>query len=59
MADYIHLSNIIQGEVIRIRERRPLEQQPDDLTALISFLQDQITSVTITSLKVSEELSEA
>ena len=59
MADYIHLSNIIQGEVIRIRERRPLEQQPDDLFALISFLQDQVTSVTVTRLKATEELSEA
>jgi hypothetical protein len=59
MADYVHLTNIIQGEVIRIRERRPLEQQPDDLFALISFLQDQVTSVTITRLKATEELSEA
>jgi len=59
MADFIHMSNIIQGEVIRIRERRPLQQQPDDLSALISFLQDQITSVTIVRLKATEELSEA
>lgn len=58
MADFTHMSNLIQGEVIRIRERRPLEQQPELLSELISFLQDEMTSVTITRLKVSQELSE-
>lgn len=59
MADYIHLSNIIQGEVIRIRERRPLEQQPELLLELREYLESQVTSVTMTRLKVSQELSEA
>jgi hypothetical protein len=58
MADFIHLTNIIQGEVLRIRERRPLEQQPELLLELIDYLNDQTTAVTITRLKVTEELSE-
>ena len=59
MADYIHMSNMIQGEVIRIRERRPLEQQPELLLELIEFMQGQITSVSTTRLKVTQELSDA
>lgn len=59
MADFTHMSNIIQGEVIRVRERRPLEQQPELLQELIDYLQGEITSVTMTRLKVSQELSEA
>ena len=58
MADYPHMSNLIQGEVIRIRERRPLEEQPELLQELIDFLRDEISSVTITRLKATEELSE-
>ncbi len=58
MADFVHMRNIVQGEVIRIRERRPLEQQPELLSELIEFLQGEITSVTITRLKATEELSE-
>ena len=57
MADFVHLSNIIQGDVIRIRERRPLEEQPELLSELIDFLRSEITSVTMTRLKVTEELS--
>ena len=59
MADFVHMNNIVQGEVIRIRERRPLEQQPALLSELIDYLQGQITSVSTTRLKVTEELSEA
>jgi hypothetical protein len=59
MADFIHMSNIIQGEVIKIRERRPLEQQPELLSELIEYLQGQITSITITRLKATGELSTA
>lgn len=59
MADYTHMSNIIQGEVIRVRERRPLQEQPQLLQELIDYLQSEITSVTMTRLKVSQELSEA
>ena len=57
MADFVHLSNIIQGDVIRIRERRPLEEQPELLSELIDFLRSEITSVTMTRLQVTEELS--
>lgn len=59
MADYIHMSNVIQGEVLRIRERRALQEQPELLQQLIDFLKDEITSVTIVRLKATEELSEA
>lgn len=59
MADYVHMSNIVQGEVIRIRERRPLEEQPELLSDLIEYLQAEIVSVTMTRLKVVQELSEA
>jgi hypothetical protein len=59
MADYIHMSNIIQGEVMRIMERRPLEQQPELLYELIQFLEGEITSITVTRLKATQELSEA
>lgn len=59
MADFTHMSNLIQGEVIRIQERRPLEQQPELLYELLQFLESEITSVTMTRLKVSQELSGA
>jgi len=58
MADYTHLTNIIQGEVIRIEERRPLEQRPELLQELIDYLSDQTVRVTITRLKAAQELSE-
>ncbi len=57
MADYIHLTNIIQGEVYRIKERRPLEARPELLSELIDYLTGQITTVTIERLKATEELS--
>ena len=57
VADFIHLNNMIQGEVIRIRERRPLEEQPQLLSELIDYLKDETTSVTMTRLKVTEALS--
>lgn len=54
MADFIHMSNIIQGEVIRIRERRPLDQQYDDLSALESFLRDQAQAVLLEKIRVKD-----
>ena len=59
MPDYIHLTNIIQGEVIKIRERRPLETQPELLSELRTYLEGQITSITITRMKVIQEQTEA
>lgn len=58
MADYIHLNNLIQGEVLRINERRPLEQRPDDFSEMIKFLEGQIIALTIARLKATQELSE-
>lgn len=56
MADYTHLTNLIQGEVIRIQERRPLAQQEEALQAMLDFLGEQVISVTITKLKVTGAL---
>jgi len=53
MVDFVHLSNIIQGEVIRIRERRPLEQQEGALEAMIVFLGEQRETVIIEKLKLT------
>jgi hypothetical protein len=58
VADFIHISNLIQGEVLRIRERRTPEQRPELLQELIEFLQGEITTVSIERLKATEELSE-
>ena len=58
MADYGHLTNIIQGEVIRITERRPPEQQPADLEELIIYLRGQAIAVAVTKLKINDELAE-
>lgn len=58
MADYQHLTNLIQGEVIRIRERRKLDDQEALLDELREFLDAQSHSVTITKLKVQDEILE-
>jgi len=58
VADYNHLTNLIQGEVIRIRERRPLLSQEELLEELIRYLKDQAQEVTITKLKVKQEISD-
>lgn len=58
MTDFIHMVNIIQGEVIRITERRPLEEQPAALEVLIAFLRDQAMRVTVTKLQVVARLPE-
>lgn len=38
MADFTHLSNLIQGAVIQIRERRPIQDQAALLDELAMFL---------------------
>jgi hypothetical protein len=58
MADFMHFTNLIQGEVIRIRERRSLSEQAALLDELNQFLEGQITSVTATKLKVKAEIEE-
>lgn len=55
MADYEHLTNLIQGEVIRVRERRPLEEQEALLEELIEYLRDQAMSVVIVKMKAKSE----
>lgn len=59
MADFIHMSNIIQGEVLRIKERRPLEERYGELEALEVFLYDQARSVVIEKIRVQDQLSTA
>lgn len=41
MADFTHLSNLIQGAVIQIRERRPIHEQAALLDELAMFLIDE------------------
>ena len=56
MTDFIHMDNIIQGEVMRIRERRPLPEQIERLDALENFLRDQQIKVLMEKLRVKELL---
>lgn len=58
MADYIHMMNIIQGKVIEIRERHPLEQQSQMLESLASFLSEQRERVLVEKLRVAQEIDE-
>lgn len=53
MTDFIHMDNIIQGEVMRIRERRPLPEQIGMLDALHKFLNDQKLKIAMEMLQVS------
>lgn len=58
MADFVHLTNLIQGEVIRILERTSPEDQQERLEELYSYLRGQCQSVLMAKLKASEEPSE-
>lgn len=58
MADYIHMMNIIQGKVIEIRERHPLEQQSQMLESLALFLSEQRERVLVEKLRVAQEIDE-
>lgn len=59
MTDYLHLKNVIQGAVIQIRERRPLEKQMALLDELVDFLADQIHEVHGTQADVVAALKKA
>lgn len=59
MADYTHMMNLIQGAVIQIRERRPLDQQHDQLEELAAFLGEQRQQILIEKLKVKQLIDEA
>lgn len=52
------MDNIIQGAVIQIVERRPVEQQEGALEALYQFLGQQQHKVLMAKLKVRESLPE-
>ena len=54
MVDFIHLSNLIQGEVLRIKERRSPEAQEGAYEAMIQFLADQRQTVIIEKLKLTQ-----
>ena len=55
MADYEHLHNLIQGEVIRITERHVPEGQEAELGELVQFLEDQRRSVLIAKIKIATQ----
>ena len=57
MADWTHLDNLIQGEVLRIKERRPPEDWDRCLKELLDFLDAQRQKVVIEKLRAAEELS--
>lgn len=57
MADYTHLSNLIQGEVIRIFERRPPAEWEAELEKLIIYLSDERQKVIIEKIRASQQLS--
>lgn len=56
MADYTHLSNLIQGEVIRIFERRPPAEWEAELEKLIIYLSDERQKVIIEKIRASQQL---
>lgn len=56
MPDYTHMDNIVQWAVIQIRERRPLEDQEEELEVLYQFLKRQCERIVIEKLKVRELL---
>lgn len=58
MADFVHMKNLIQGEVIRITERRPLEERPRLLGELMEFLSEQSNDVAAVADKAAGELWE-
>jgi hypothetical protein len=59
MCDYTHLSNIIQGAVIQITERRPLSDQPALLEEMIDFLSDQRQRIMVTKIKIATTLEDS
>lgn len=56
MADYIHIENLIQGEVMRIFERRSPDQWEEQLEILVDFLGTQRQKVLIEKIKAAEQL---
>lgn len=56
MADYVHIENLIQGEVIRIFERRHPEQWDAELERLVEFLGDQRQQVLMEKIKAADQM---
>ena len=52
------MSNIIQGEVIRIKERRPPEEQAKLLVELQLYLLDQAKVIAVEVLETKEKANE-
>ena len=57
MADYTHITNLIGGEVIRIKERKPPEEWEPRLEALYQFLMEQGRGVLMEKLRAAQELT--
>lgn len=56
MADYIHIENLIQGEVLRIFERRSPDQWEGELEVLVDFLGAQRQKVLIEKIRAADQL---
>lgn len=56
MPDDTGLYNMIQGRVLQIRERRPLDEQLSQLDHLLKFLNDQMFNVQEARVEVLREL---
>lgn len=59
MTDYTHLSNIIQGAVIQIRERRAIQDQPKLLDDLGMFLIEEGWKITEAKNDAMDDLRQA
>jgi hypothetical protein len=58
MADYTHITNLIGGEVIRIKERKPPEEWEHRLEDLYQFLMEQGRNVLMEKLRAAQERGE-
>ena len=56
MADYVHIENLIQGEVLRIFERRHPDQWDGELEVLVDFLGAQRQKVLLEKIKAADQL---
>ena len=54
MADYVHIENLIMGEVIRIKERRRPDQWQEELEKLMDFLGQMRQQVLMEKLRAQQ-----
>ena len=59
MPDYMHMMNVIQREVLVIRERHALERQTKALDELTDFLVNQINEIDEAKQAVRQALRDA